>query len=385
MDFPTHRDLFRIARDEVLLKNGHLTKEIIEREGTDANAVTAASAGVGDEVVGQLVSVQTGLFLDTAKGTKLDRLAWDRHWQSVRKAAAPARVDVEFSNPTAVATSFTIPVNTHLKSTDGKQFVTTAARVWPAGASGPITVPVQSVLAGLDQQVRAGTITSILDTITNAPGTLTVTNPLASAGADNGEDDDAFRTRTRAVYKTIRRGTQAAILLGVLSVPGVRTAEVFEVVGSVGQPARLVQAVVADAFTEQLIDETTLPATYTTQSQVLAEDVRVGLEDIRACGIQVHILVANVVLIGVTLALRFQAGADVDAAAAGARSAIVSYVNDLVPGETFVVQDAEDALRTVPGLIVTGGEVYSPAGDVVPSMLEVLRTSFSMVALGSGE
>jgi hypothetical protein len=380
-DFPTSNDLFRIARDEVLGRNSSLTREVVEREGTDANALTAASVATADEVVGQLVEVQTGLFLDTAKRSKLDRLVFDRY-QLTRKPAAPARGAVQFSTPAAVVVGFVIPAGTRLATTDGKTFVTTAAVTFPGGSSGPVAASVQSTRAGSSQQARKGTITTILDTIAGAPGNMTVTNPLATAGADDEESDADYALRARLFYTTSKRGTLPAIRLGALSTPGVRTADVFETVEPSGVSARLVEVVVADAFTEQLVDTTAVPVLYEAQSQVLAEDVRETLLEYRSAGIQVVVTVGVVNLLGVTLGLRFEAGADITAAVAGAKAAIVSYVNGLGPGESFSRAAAEDALRTVPGLVVLGGEVVSPPGDVVAGTLEVLRTATSLVALG---
>jgi len=46
-DFPNFQDLFRVGRDEALVRNGKLTKASIEREGGDANILNAAAAAVG--------------------------------------------------------------------------------------------------------------------------------------------------------------------------------------------------------------------------------------------------------------------------------------------------------------------------------------------------
>lgn len=381
-DFPTFQDLFRVARDEVLTRNSALTREIVERPGADANALTAAGVAVGDEVVGQLIRVNTALFLDTAKKADLDRLVFDRY-QILRKGASPARGTVQFSTSAAVLVGFSIPAGTQLRTTDNKTFVTTAQVTFPGGSSGPITVPVQSSLGGLNQQARANTITSIQGTIPSAPADLTVTNAAATAGADDAESDDSLRDRAKRFYTSSKRGTIKAIELGALSTPGVRTATAFESLESDGTPARIVEVVVSDAFTQQLVDSTTLPAAYQTQAATLAAAVQTQLYDVRAAGIYVSVTLAVVRLLGVTLALRFRAGADIDAATTQAKTVIVNYVNSLRPGQTFVHADAEDRLRTVPGLVVLGGEVASPSGDVLVLPLEVLRTDLGLVVVGA--
>ena len=47
MDFPSFNDLFRVAESEVLSRNSRLTQPVIERQGTDSNALVAGSAAVG--------------------------------------------------------------------------------------------------------------------------------------------------------------------------------------------------------------------------------------------------------------------------------------------------------------------------------------------------
>lgn len=379
-DFPSTPDLVRIARDEILGKNSALTKDIVDRAGSDANALMAASVAVADTVVGQLIRVSTALAVSTAKGADLDRILFDRY-QLVRKDAAPALGSVQLTLPAPAASNFAIPEGTQFRTSDNKVFASTAQRTFLAGSSGPLDVPVASILAGLNQQARAGTITSIVDTISGAPTGLVCTNALATSGAADAELDEAFRARGKLFYSTARRGTLAAIQVGALAVPGVETARAFEVIDPSGDSARLVDLVVADAFTQQLVNATSVPGSYQTQSQALADAVRQGLLDVRAAGIQVVIQVANVQLIGITLGLRFRADVDVDAVSNAARAATVSFVNGLNPGDPFIVADLEAALAVVPGIIVLGGEVLAPTLDVIPSATTAIRTSEALVVV----
>ena len=108
-----------------------------------------------------------------------------------------------------------------------------------------------------------------------------------------------------------------------------------------------------------------------------------ALDDVRAAGIYVQVTVGIVRLQGITLGLRFDAGADVDLAALNARGAVVAYVNGLPPGAPLLVANIIDQLRPIPGLVVTGAEVLSPAGDVIASPLEVIRTALALVVASS--
>lgn len=377
-DFPSFNELFNIARDEMLSRNTNLSLDVIQRQGTDANAMTAASAAVGDECIGQLALVEQGLFYDTAKGQQLDRLVFDRTGLT-RKPATNALGSVVFSLPSTNPTSFPIPIGTRCATSDGRQFVTTAAGNFLSGTTSTSSIAVKSVLAGASQQAAANSITSIIDTPANSPAGLSVNNPLATAGADDAESDDSLAARAKAFFTTARRGTLAAIEQGALAVPGVRTAKAIENTDQFGRPAKSVQLIVTDAFTDALVDLTPTPPTYQAQSQVLVANVFAALSDVRAAGIDVQPIVASIVLQSIILALNFTADADPDAVAFQARAVIVAYVNSLPPGSPFLVNDVIELLRGVSGLVVSGSEVYSPPGNVFPSTLQALRTSLALV------
>lgn len=378
-DLPTFQDLFRAARDEILSRNPRLSRDAVEREGMDANILVAGGCAAADSVIGQLTVLMAGLYLDSAVGDALDRLVFDRY-QITRKAAATAIGSVQFSTSAASPTSFPIPINTYLQTSDGIQFVTTEAGIFTAGSVGPVTVAVRSVLAGANQNVRASTITSIVSQLSSAPTDLVVTNAYATAGADDEETDDALRDRARKFFTTARKGTLAALEEAALGVSGVRKATAFEVLDALGRPARYVQLVVADAFTEQFADLDSTPARYQTQSQALAALVFNTLSDTRPAGTFVQVTVANVALQSIQLALTFLAGADANDVALQARAAVVNVVNSLAPGATLQVSDLLAALRLVQGLVYTGGEVVSPPGNVAAKPQQVIRTTLGIVS-----
>ena len=400
MDFPLYQDLFQIGANQVLSLNGNLTIESVNRAGSDINIDVAASAAIGDECINQLTGVAAGTFMDSARGTVLDRLLYDRYGL-LRNPAAPAIGSVQFQvanssgQPIVNPSSFAIPVGTVVQTDSGEQFITTAAEVYPAGAAGPITVAVQSQLAGADQQAAVGTISALISTIPGGPtgsNTITVTNTLATAGAADEESDDDFRARGRAFFATARRGTLDAIVQGALSVAGVKTAEAFELITTTGLPARYVQLVISDAYTDSLAQLSAIPPTYQAQSQVLSLNVFNALNDVRAGGIAVQVLVGQVILQPVMLNLSFSAAANqqpggIDGVALAARAAVVAYTNSLPPGTTWTPQAAQAFVAQVAGLQITGNEIASPAGPVVPTPLQVIRTSLAIVlatALGTG-
>lgn len=376
-DLPSWRDYFRIGRDEILTRNSRLTLEVIERDGSDANVLLAAGAAMADEVTGQLMQVAAGLYLDSARGVQLDRLIFDR-LNMPRLSASPSFGSVAFTTPVAATAAFSIPKGIKLSTPDGKQFVTTVAASYPFGSVGPVYAAVQSVLAGASQQAAIGSITSIKDPIVGAVN-LQVTNLTATAGGADDESDDSYRVRARLFFESVRRGTAAAVRAQALSTNGVQTAQTFEYVDSFGRPVKAAQLVITDAFTDDLVNLSPTPPSYQAQSQLLASQVFDNLSDTRPIGIYIDVMVAQIVMQGIVLGLSFQAGVDPDSVALQARARIVQVVNALGSGQTLTIAVMIDGLRLVPGLVVSGGEILSPAGDVVPATLQALRTTLALV------
>jgi len=383
-NFPTFSDLFRIARDEILIRNARISRDAVEREGMDANLLVAAAGAMADEVVGQLVQLVAASFLDSAVGADLDRLVFDRYGLT-RKPAAVSRGSAPFTTTVGSPTTFTIPTGTILQTATGVQFQTVESTIYSAGSVGPLVVAVRSVLAGLSQNMPAGTVTAIVSTIPSAPSDLVVTNPYAMAGGDNAETDDSLRDRASRFFVTARRGTKLALEAAALGVPGVRKASAFEVLDAYGRPASLVQLVVSDAYTEQYADYTTVPPRYAVQSQFLTSEVQDALVNVRVFGIFVQVYVATVVLQPVQLSLAFNAGADVNTAALQARAAMVNYINALAPGASLSVAALGNVLSTITGLAYTGQEIISPQGDVIANPLQAIRTSLSLVSALSAQ
>jgi len=389
VDFPNFRTLFQIARNEALVRNAQLTQDAIDREGSDANILIASAVAAADEVVGQQITVTSGLFLDSASGDALDRLLFDRYGL-VRKVASAAVGSVAFSTTVANPSPFTIPSGTQLSTSTGLKFETVGAMLFPAGTTGPIYVTVRSLLAGANQQAAIGTINSLVGTVPSSPTDLVVTNPIATAGASDRESDTEFRERGRSFYTTVQRGTLSAITQGALSVPGAVSASTYEFLDSSGLPNKRVACVIADKYTDSLANYTTVPPVYEAQSKVLAQQVFNALEAYRPAGVFVQVQLAQVVPLPVSLSLSFAAGVDIDITANAARAAIANYINTLQPGDDLYLSPMIQVLQGVNGLIVTGDEIVSPANQgtaadplVVTTPLQVLRTSLALVRASS--
>ena len=85
MDRPTYADLFSIARNQLLLANPRLTA--VDREGSDANALVASIAAVGDEVAQQAGIAPLGLVPKRRTGVIIDPAPWQpAAWPALMEA-----------------------------------------------------------------------------------------------------------------------------------------------------------------------------------------------------------------------------------------------------------------------------------------------------------
>ena len=110
-----------------------------------------------------------------------------------------------------------------------------------------------------------------------------------------------------------------------------------------------------------------------------------ALDEYRADGIPVKVVVAQVRMIAVVLRLRFRATVtNPDAVALFARTLVVQFINGLRSGDTFDPNDLRPLLQSVSGLDIFGDEVASPVGAIVPvSPYQVIRASLPSVTTDS--
>lgn len=380
-DFPTYPTLMRIATDEALQRSKALTRDVVTRPGTDANAIISSGATVGDALVGELIRVEAALYLASATAKDLDRLVFDRYG-ILRFPATPALGEVTLTCPSPTVLGFSVPAGTKFQTESGTVFLAQTTVAFPAASTGPVVVPVKSSLAGLNQNARIGTITSIPAPIAGQPAGLTATNLTATSGAADEEKDPELQARAQRFYTTAQKGTLKAIERGALSVPGVRTARAFNATNEYNDPARWVQVVIADQFSQQFVNATGTTPTYESQSQALAALVSVALLDYRAAGIYVLPVVGVVALVGITLALRIRAGFDAATVANSAKAHAQDYVNSLAPGQDLLLADLGAAIALTLGVEPLGGSVISPTTDLVANPTVAFRTDTSLIVVG---
>lgn len=372
-DLPSRTDLFQVGRRSLITTPGlRVNPKSVDVEGSDINVLLGAMSLMGEEVVASVAVCMRGLFVETAEGDRLDRVAFDRY-QLTRLPAAPATVTLTFRRPNAGFGAFTYTAGSRIQTPSGTVFATDLDTVFGA-ADLEKTAPATALVAGPEGNVPAETITQFVDqpadaslTSTNedtggAPGAASFI-PGGAAGGVDAETDPEFRARILDFFPTVRRGTIGAIEFGARLVPGVavaRAIEIENVIGGQPIPACLVQLIVSDrngGF-----------------SQAMLQQVRDILIQFRAAGIPVQVtggVVANQL---VQWRIAFVSGFNQQKVQDEVRAVTSAAAQFLRPGETLYKSALIAAARTVPGAVIDAASLVLPLGDTIPvDLTQLLR------------
>lgn len=350
-DLPSRSQLFETGRRFLVTAAApQLNPAVADVPGSDLNLLLGAASLMGEELVAAIAACMKGLFVETATGDKLARVAFDRYGLT-SQSANPASVDLTLSRPLpGGATPGTVSSGTRVQTASGTQFATNVDAVF-GDFTTSVTVAATALTAGPDGNVASATLTTFADAVFDA--TLSVTNPAAAAGGTTAETDDDFKSRIRGFFPTLRRGTLGAIEFGARQVAGVAVATATEITNpDSGMPAGAVQLTVGDRDGGA--------------SSVMLQAVRDILVYYRAAGIPVLVQGGTVTNQDVIWDLDFESGTDQQARIAEVRAVTVAVAQFLAPGETLLRASLIAGARAVPGVIVNAGSLVLPAGDVVP-------------------
>lgn len=377
-DLPTRTELFRRWRNAALaVPDTRISPREIDRPGSDANLLCAASAIMGEEIVARMARALQGAFESTAKGTALDRVIFDRKGLT-RLPATPAIGTVSLTRPTFAAGGGTVdgglpgstPSPTRIVTNRGIVYILTEPAVFGATALGPVVVTIQAELAGLQYEIAEDQAWNWVDTPFDP--TIVIANPDETAGASDEETDSQYLARSRSFFPTLRRGTIGAIAYGLRSTPGVASASVEEVVApTTGYPACFVNGYV--------IDETGQ------SNSTLAAKAQLQLLEYRAAGIPTIVSPSVPQYVDIEFSgTEFDTSIvlDTSAAAALVRARIVSALSNQIPGQVLLRSTIIAAARSVPGFIVDDVDLIEPAAALIPtSTNSVFRTQPDLITI----
>ena len=364
-DLPSRLDIYALGRQYILSKAHAIEPSKVDVDGSNANIFVGSTSVMVDAVTRQLGYSINRLFLDGAEGEDLDRWAYDRY-QETRKGASAALGRCRFYRATLTAGGGSVPVGTTLTTLTGVQYVTTSiANFGPSDYTSQASVRASQ--AGHATEVGANQITRFAKPSGLFDPTLQCNNDLTTAGGEDAEDDDTFKLRLRKFWLTARRGVLSAIVQGATSVPGVTSASAVEALAGNDLPARVVNLYIADSSG--------------VASAELAALVVTSLLDYRAAGIPVIVSTSIPTLISLSLSVQFQAGVNTQQITEQIRGAMLGYVNSLGVNQTLGIGDIYTVLSRfkAAGAIVNQQSIIAPAGDLVPSIGQTLRTLPQMI------
>ena len=375
-DFPSRTELLRAFRAGAMAVQGtRLSAREIDREGSDLNLIAAAATLMGEAVVHRIARAYSGVFEDTATKERLDRVVFDRKGLP-RQPAYPAVVTLSLSRAAATAGAGTIqggvrgssPAPARIRK-GGIVYYLTESASFGALDLGPVEVVAEAELAGTAYQVAAGDGWQWVDAIFDS--TIAATNAEDAAGASDEETDEQYRARAKDYFPGLSKATLRALLGAARSASGVSVASVAERIDADGAAARVVEAFVLDALG--------------TSNQALAERTRRELISTRALGIPVVVSggVPDYVSIEFT-GVEFDTALVEDTADCFRRvqTAIVSRLQNQVPGQKLLRTTILAAARSVPGFLCEDSDLTDPLGTLTPSDDNVvLRTKPELITL----
>ena len=297
-------------------------------------------------------------FPQTALGDYLDRHAQLRGLE--RRAAVAAEGVLRFSVPSAPDTDLSIPAGTVCMTAAQVRFETLEAGVLQAGDTS-VDVRARAVEPGAAGNAAAGTIRAMAV----APvGVSQVTNPEAFTGGADGEEDEALRARVLDTFRRMPNGANAAFYeQEALSFPEVAAVSVVPRPRGVGT----VDVVIATA--------SGLP------DSGLLEAVEAHLEARREIAVDLQVKAPSVRQIDVSVSVAAEAGADADGVQDAVESAIQTWFDGKLLGQSVLRAKLGDIIYEVEG--VANYAITAPAADVAVDVDELPRLgALTVTAMG---
>lgn len=350
---PSDAALYDTFKAAVLAKDqsGRLSEQSFSA-GYLFDILAGSSSLLGQEILQQVLLWHRDTFFRTAEGDGLDRLVED-HLGFRRQEGVGALGRVRFSRPQANAGDILIPAGAIVRTVAGTRFLTTADTLL-IGLSTEAEVRAEEI--GPAGNVQAETVVRLVTPLPDS--SISVTNPERMSGGRERETDAQLRERAQLFYETLSRGTLQALEFAARTVPGVALA----VADDTQVPPRLYIADVTSSA-----------------NSALAAQVAAVLPKYRAAGIPVGVFPASAVDQPIEVTVQFSAGGNSLPTRQQIVEAVVRAVNGLAIGEALHPARVIGAVMSIAG--VSNCDLSNPAGSVIPTPEQVLRTSAELVRI----
>ena len=358
-------DILSQIESDFLNGQGKITSVV---DGTVIQAILAAYASNLLDLYDTLANTENQVFVDTATGSYLDRIANLVGCQ--RKGGEKATGTVTFSRNTPADNDILIPagtkVRTQIDSSGNYYIFTTDSDVTLAKGSTSVDATITAEYVGTAYNLPSNTIIVMVDHIA---GITAVTNANPTSGGVDVESDEDFRARIPEYISSLARGTKTALKAGAESVSGVGSATVVE--GNPGSVSVYISATSGDV-TQDLIDS-----------------VKSTLDDYRSAGVQVNVYGVLSIPVSVTATLSVKSGySDVQTSV---QNALIDFLNKKPQGDSVRENEIIAIIMDVEGvedisslsksahfdgtvLTAVGGETTANIGhEVIQSGYEVYK------------
>lgn len=357
---PSFDDIVEVGRAEIQAVRATLAF----RDGDYSKAFVHGAGAMADMDIRYHAQGLKETFLDGAEDEVLTALVNDRY-NIQRNEATFAQVSLTFER-TSGGASGSIPAGTRVRTdfdTQGNaiSFETDAVVNVPLADNGPFTVLATAVIAGPSGNVEVEEIEFIQDTLFDT--TFSVTNEEQAAGGNSRESDPDLRTRARDFYRTLRRGTLAALEYGAKLVASVRNARATE-----DEDTGIVTVTVSDEDGNSTLE--------------MISDVETEEENWRAGGSTLVVVGGTQKLVSIDYELECREGFNVAARADDFTAAVVNRMKRLRAGESFnldmgtaalIAVAPDDVLKVTELAITVNGSPADVDDDVTATSTQVIR------------
>jgi|WetSurMetagenome_2_1015567.scaffolds.fasta_scaffold18307_3 uncharacterized phage protein gp47/JayE len=286
------------------------------------------------------------------------------------KSAVTATGIVTFTR-TDTTVSVTISSGTQISTTGGVVFETTTDVSMPIGTAN-VSVAVEAVTSGTTGNVSAGTVTTIVSSV----DADSVTNSSAMAGGVDAETTAQALSRFRSYLMGLSKSNKYGIMYAALLNTSVRSASVLE---HFPPKSNLYN------FTLYIDD-----GNGSASSEMIAAVKKIVDGDgtqtnpgYRAAGINCDILAPTILYQAVTATITVNYDVDVDEAKSTLGSAITSYINSLVLGETLIRSQLMKAILNY--TYVTDIVISSPSDNIAADDSEIIRAGTIVLTIDQEE
>lgn len=336
--------------------------------GSTLRAVLEANASVALWMQWMLLQVLQTTRAATSTASDLDSWMADMSLTRLQAVAATGLVTFSRYTPTGAAL---IPVGALVRTADGTETfgvsIDTTNSAWSAAQNGyvlgagvqSVTVPVICQTAGSAGNVQAGSVSQL---VTAMPGVDSVANAAAFQNGMDAETDSAFRARFQNYMDSRSRATMAAVGNAIASIQQGLQYTIQENVLPNGT-AQL------GSFLATVDDGSGSP------SSTLLSSVGSAIEAVRPLGSTFTVQPPVVVTAAVEMTLTVPAGVTKAPIAAAVGTAIQSYIDGLVVGESlYLTRLAQVAYAASPSVQnISALQINGVSADITAAAVNVIK------------